>query len=274
MFHHDPAHTGYSTSSALKTPVVLWTAPKGYGGAPVVANGYVYLLDVGHLYCVRASDGHQVWNQSLPSGLPNSCLAVYEGYVYTPLIAYNASTGELVLNYANYQGYSSPTVTEGIIYFGSDFGKSLFALNATTGSKIWNYKTGGEVTSSPAVAYGRVYFESWDGNIYALDAYTGKKIWNYTVEGEAGYFAVAGGIVYVGSYKPGAASGSPDADGAIYALKPPVTSPSPSTALSAWQLIVIVVVVVIAILAILLLVYRIRRKGAKSPPSAQPLPKP
>jgi heme/copper-type cytochrome/quinol oxidase subunit 2 len=57
-------------------------------------------------------------------------------------------------------------------------------------------------------------------------------------------------------------------------LKPPVTSPSPSTALSAWQLIVIVVVVVIAILAILLLVYRIRRKGAKSPPSAQPLPKP
>jgi outer membrane protein assembly factor BamB len=115
--------------------------------SPVVANGYVYLLDSDHLHCVRASDGHQVWNQSLPSGLPNSCPAVYEGYVYTPLTAYNASTGELVLNYTNYQGYSSPTIAEGIIYFGSVFGKSLFALNATTGSKIWNYITGGEVTS-------------------------------------------------------------------------------------------------------------------------------
>lgn len=205
MFHHDPAHTGYSTSSALTTPFVLWASPKGYGGAPVVANGYVYMLDVGNVYCVMASDGHQVWNQSLPSGLPDSSPAVYEGYVYTPLTAYNASTGELVLNYTNYQGSSSPTVAEGIIYFGSDFGNSLFALNATTGIKIWNYTTGGDVTSSPAVAYGRVYFESWDGNIYALDALTGTKIWSYMLNAPSYYMdsspAIVDGHVYVGAHE-------------------------------------------------------------------------
>ena len=206
MFHHDLAHTGYSTSSVpTTTPVVLWTSPKGYGGAPVVANGYVYILDVGNLYCIRASDGHQVWNQSLPSGLPNSSPAVYGGYVYTPLTAYNASTGELVLNYTNYQGYSSPTIAEGIIYFGSYFGKSLFALNATTGSKIWKFTTGGEVTSSPAVAYGRVYFESWDGNIYALDALTGTKIWSYMLNEPSGYMdsspTIVDGHVYIGAHE-------------------------------------------------------------------------
>jgi outer membrane protein assembly factor BamB len=201
-FHHDLAHTGYSTSSAVTKPVVLWTSPKEYGGSPVVANGYVYLLDLGHLYCINASDGHQTWNQSLPSGLPNSSPAVYEGYVYTPLTAYDAYTGEIVLNYTDYQGYTSPTVAEGIIYFGSVFGESLFALNATTGSEIWDYVTGGEVTSAPTVAYGRVYFESWDGNIYALDALTGTKIWNYKMNGPSRYMdsspAIVDEHVYVG----------------------------------------------------------------------------
>ena len=203
MFHHDPAHTGYSTSSALTTPVVLWTSPKVYGGSPVVANGYVYILDLGNLYCIRASDGHQVWNQSLPAGLPDSSPAVYGGYVYTPLTAYNAYTGEIVLNYTDYQGYTSPTVAEGIIYFGSHFRNSLFALNATTGSKIWNYTTGGEVTSSPAVAHGHVYFASYDGNIYALDALTGTKIWNYKMNVPSSYMesspAIVDEHVYVGA---------------------------------------------------------------------------
>jgi eukaryotic-like serine/threonine-protein kinase len=193
MFHQDPAHTGYSTSSMpTTTPVVLWASPKGLGGSPIVADSYVYILDSSNLYCIRTSDGHQVWNQSLPSG---SSPAVYGGYVYTPLTAYNAYTGEIVLNYTNYQGYTSPTVSEGIIYFGSYFSKSLFALNATTGSKIWNYTTGGEVNSSPAVANGRVYFASWDGNIYALDALTGSKIWSYQMNMPSRYMDSSPAIV-------------------------------------------------------------------------------
>jgi outer membrane protein assembly factor BamB len=202
MFHHDLAHTGYSTSAAITTPVVLWTAQKGYGGSPVIADGYVYILDLAHLYCINASDGHQVWNQSLPSGLPNSSPAVYGGYVYTSLTAYNAYTGEIVLNYTDYQGYTSPTVAEGMIYFGSVFRGGVFALDAATGSKIWNYITGGEVTSSPAVAYGRVYFESGDGNIYALDALSGSKIWNYKMNEPSRYMdsspAIVDEHVYVG----------------------------------------------------------------------------
>jgi len=259
MFHHDLTHSGHSTSSVPTTPVVLWMSPKGYGGSPVVADGYVYILDLDYLYCIDASDGRQIWNQSLPAGLPNSCPAVYEGYVYTPLTAYNASTGELVLNYANYQGYSSPTVAEGIIYFGSVFAKSLFALNATTGGKIWKYTTGGEVTSSPAIADGHVYFESWDGNIYALDALTGNEVWNYTFSPTVNYAdsspAIVDGVVY-------AAGGD-----ALYAFgtTTPTPSPSPSTPLSDLQLTVIVVIAVVVIIVAFFLAYRMRRREAKSP---------
>ena len=105
MFHHDPSHTGYSTSSVpTTTPVVLWTTPKGYGGSPVVANGYVYILDVDYLYCFSVADGHQVWNKSASAGFSDTSPAVYGDYVYTPLGAYNAYTGKIVLNYSDYKG--------------------------------------------------------------------------------------------------------------------------------------------------------------------------
>jgi len=203
MFHHDLAHTGYLTSSALTTtPVVLWTAQKGLGGSPVVADDYVYIFDQISLHCINTSDGHEIWKQRLAFELgSDSSPAVYKGYVYTPLSSYNASTGKLALDYTDYKGFTSPAVAEDMIYIGSFVSHSLFALNATTGNKIWSYITGADVTSSPAVAYGRVYFTSHDGNVYALNASTGAKIWNYKASGflrEASP-AVVGGRVYIGS---------------------------------------------------------------------------
>ena len=56
------------------------------------------------------------------------------------------------------------------------------------------------VESSPAVAGGMVYVGSYDGKVYALDGSTGALVWNYTT-GNVVYSspAVAGGMVYVGS---------------------------------------------------------------------------
>ena len=54
--------------------------------------------------------------------------------------------------------------------------------------------------SSPAVAGGVVFVGSYDGKVYALNASTGALIWSYTTG--ASVFsspAVAGGVVYVGS---------------------------------------------------------------------------
>lgn len=74
---------------------------------------------------------------------------------------------------------SSPAISGGSIYFGSEDG-NLYALNATTGKKIWSYTTSSLVLSSPAVSQGNVYFGSYDGNVYALNSKTGVLLWSYS----------------------------------------------------------------------------------------------
>jgi len=63
--------------------------------------------------------------------------------------------------------FSSPAVTNGVVYIGSDDG-SMYALNAKTGTKLWSYTTSGSIDSLPAVANGVVYFGSYDHNVYAF----------------------------------------------------------------------------------------------------------
>ncbi|MFF4444270.1 PQQ-binding-like beta-propeller repeat protein [Streptomyces sp. NPDC001502] len=66
-------------------------------------------------------------------------------------------------------------------------------------SRAWSFATGNEVMSAPAVAGGVVYVGSFDNNVYALDAATGAKKWSYTTgSGVNSSPAVAGGVVYIG----------------------------------------------------------------------------
>ena len=126
---------------------------------------------------------------------------------------------------------SSPTVANGVVYFGSADG-NLYAVDAAAGKLRWKFDAHGDVNSSPAVAGDTVYVVSLDGNLYAVDAATGKQRWSFASQGEhrftaAGMFgtkpatevmpdqwdfflsspAVAGGAVYFGS-----------GDGHVYAV--------------------------------------------------------
>ena len=67
---------------------------------------------------------------------------------------------------------SSPSVADGIVYFGSQ-DKNIYAVGAWSGNLIWKFATQGAVESSPAVANGKVYTGGDDGYVYCLDAYTG-----------------------------------------------------------------------------------------------------
>jgi outer membrane protein assembly factor BamB len=60
---------------------------------------------------------------------------------------------------------SSPTVSNGIVYVGSDNGW-IYALNATTGQVVWQTNTGAPVNSSPTVTNGVVFFGSGSGYMF------------------------------------------------------------------------------------------------------------
>jgi outer membrane protein assembly factor BamB len=95
--------------------------------------------------------------------------------------------------------HSSPTVVDGIVYFGTR-GGTFYALDAVTGEERWTFEAESWIESSPAVVGGVVYFGSNDSNLYALDAATGKHIWTFETEyAIRSSPAVANGMVFVGS---------------------------------------------------------------------------
>jgi outer membrane protein assembly factor BamB len=109
---------------------------------------------------------------------------------------------------------SSPAVSNGVVYVGSDDG-CLYAVDVESGQQRWAFKTGGKVRGSPAVAGGAVYFRSGDGILYAVDIQSGQRRWEFTPSlPVVSSPAVADGAVYVAT----AIGGFLARDGYLYAL--------------------------------------------------------
>jgi outer membrane protein assembly factor BamB len=207
MFHHDPAHTGVTSSAGPTKAVELWRFYVGgyinLGSSAAVVDGLVYVGANNNIYAIDAYTGSKLWKYSAKFGVQSSP-AVFGSTVYIGadenVIALNAKSGAVVWSYpAEGSVVSSPAVVDGKVYIGSG-SSSICALNAKTGSKLWNYSTSNGIDSSPAVVNGIVYFGSGDRNVYALNASTGEKIWNYTTGHVIGSSpAVSEGIVYIGS---------------------------------------------------------------------------
>jgi len=112
---------------------------------------------------------------------------------------------------------SSPTIVNGVVYFGSQ-DHNVYAVNAETGNKIWSFKTNNTIESSVAVADGKVVTGAEDGYVYCLDAKNGKQLWKAFVDGNQPVTygaavmirsspAIIGDMVYIGSL-----------DGNLYAI--------------------------------------------------------
>ena len=107
--------------------------------------------------------------------------------------------------------YSSPAVSDGVVYVGSNDG-AAYALDEETGDLLWRYQTEDQVLSDPAVSDGVVYVGANDyvskGTVYALDTETGDLLWRYQTGDEIwSSAAVSDGVVYIGAD-----------DGVVYAL--------------------------------------------------------
>ncbi len=80
---------------------------------------------------------------------------------------------------ADWTFHSSPVISTGILYFGSDDSK-VYAVNIGTGEESWNYTTQRDVWASPLVVSSTVYVGSMDWNMYALDRFDGSLRWFFT----------------------------------------------------------------------------------------------
>ena len=198
---------------------------KGVYSPPVVVGELVYVAgESGFLYALEVGTGsasNRGWRR--PQGQPQNLEPLVAGPAYDPinelllvpsedgrLYGYIADTGESLWDEpfnAEDKIWSTPSVSNGVAYFGSHSGK-VFAVNLATGKMIWDFETEGVVAGTPLVFNGMVIAGSFDKNLYALDAENGDPLWQF--EGENWFWA--------GAVTNGETIFAPNMDGYVYAI--------------------------------------------------------
>jgi outer membrane protein assembly factor BamB/chitodextrinase len=202
--------------SSYLTGSVLW---KAYLGGPVLSSpaydaasdtlvvGSHYGAGGGRLYCLRLSDGSEVWNLTAPARVVSTpalhgglaLAGCDDGFLYALDLVEDGiddgipdpenSTTDLVWT-ANLTGLvagddirvrSSPAVDAGLAFVVAGSNR-LAAVNLTNGQVAWHRALGDPaavsfVVSSPAAAEGRLFVGA--GALYALNARTGDTVWSY-----------------------------------------------------------------------------------------------
>src|SRR5215475_13857933 len=211
MFRGNPQHTGvYQAAGVPKFNKVKWKFHAGGSvfSSPAVAGGVVYAgSSDGLLYAVDLETGALKWKFPTNSRVPSSpavdgsvvFFASYDSNFY----AVDTTTGKKKWSFKTegerrYAGkhlhgsvpmaetmpdpfdfyLSSPTVLNGLVYFGSGAGR-VYALDEASGTLKWKFQTGDVVHASPAIADNTLFIGSWDSYFYALDAATGKEKWRF-----------------------------------------------------------------------------------------------
>jgi len=171
--------------------------------SPAAEEGRVYFAGGDPaLYCFDTSSFEILWRA--PTNGPITTTPGIGGdraYFATreDLRALDASTGEEVWVAPLKGTTSSPAISSGRVYIGTDDGR-LACLNASDGSLIWSAEVDSSVRSSPLVAGDRVYLGSHRGVVYALNRSDGSEIWRY----ETGAYLMSSpsfsdGVLYIGS---------------------------------------------------------------------------
>lgn len=158
-----------------------------------------------------------------------------------PVEGRSGRAGELKWSFTTYGEVSSPVVSRGIVYIGSE---KLYAVDVVSGRERWSFRTGGPVLP-PAVDNRSVYACSRDEElgddkfrVLAINAATGKRRWSVRLAPYVSPPVVGEGMVFVSygtrrvervraldadtgrelwSFTPGGPIGAPAfGDGAVY----------------------------------------------------------
>ena len=234
MSRGDPRNSGVAESPPPKSGKLLWSAQIGTVIASAAAShGKIFVgTGEGDLVALGLKEGEVAWKRHV--GLPLlSSPAIYQeevlfgtfrnwkpsrpfiidqreagqqesvvGNIPNSFYAVNAKDGTIIWEFrAGGNIFSSPTVSDGLVYFGALDG-FVYALEADTGKLVWKTRTSGAVWSSPAVSDGLLIVGSDDNLLYAIDSKTGDVTWTYKSRFifRSASPAISGGLVFIGSF--------------------------------------------------------------------------
>ncbi len=179
---------------------INWTYPTGFSvcpNKPMLKDNAVYgafwdSYNVGKLYKINATTGHELWNVSLSAGpWDNSITADGQGRLFLAIYydqsmnAYNEYTGQLLWTYPLHGGSLSFNAYHNGCVFIADTLGYVYALNGSTGHLLWEKKIGESCDiSSPTISGGLLFIgtrDGTDGAFYALNESTGVILWRYPI---------------------------------------------------------------------------------------------
>jgi outer membrane protein assembly factor BamB len=186
-----------------------------YATTAAAADGLVYVGAPSQtVIALDARNGAQRWQAHLDVASPFDKFPTFvwveaDGKVYVvsgnqsgnAIYAFDAATGAQRWRiHTGTDNLSTPTVANGVVYFGS-YDDHVYALDGATGALRWRFQTQDRVLTAPTVANGVVYVSATESDhyVYALDAATGKLRWRFETGGVFFAPVVAGGSAYVGS---------------------------------------------------------------------------
>jgi len=148
--------------------------------------------DVGKLYKINATTGHELWNVSLSAGpWDNSITADGQGRIFLAIYydstmnAYNENNGQVIWTYSLHGGSLSFNAYHNGCVFIADTLGYVYALNASTGHLLWETNIGNSCDiSSPTLSGGLLFIgtrDGPDGAFYALNESTGSILWRYPI---------------------------------------------------------------------------------------------
>ena len=215
MFMKDPSHSGLnSDETGLKPPFqIKWVFPGYSFSSAAVSQNSILVRTGGFLYSLNSLDGDINWSYNYSQPTPHTSPAIDGNTVYIgnrvgpgntcincSLQALDLSTGIVRWEIKLSRGALDPTISDGVVYFGSDDGY-MRAVDASSGQLLWiSSKLGNGVLSIPAVSEGKVFGGTDTGMFYVLDSSTGEVLWNYSLGGLIfSSPSVVNGVVYIGS---------------------------------------------------------------------------
>jgi outer membrane protein assembly factor BamB len=192
-----PAGTQPATQQSL--------GPARFEGAPVIADGFVYVADTGGaLRAIDLKTGKQKWSYRAEDGFETTPIVIANKVLLGDLSGIfhcvNAADGHRLWIFdSNSIIHSSANAQGNRIVFGDD-GADIFCLDADSGKKLWDQKAGDRVNGAPAIVGGAALVSGCDSQLRAIGLQDGKEQYTADLGGVCpGSAAVAGNRIVVGT---------------------------------------------------------------------------
>jgi outer membrane protein assembly factor BamB len=200
------ASNGIYSIASNGTARLLVSFPASLVTAPAAGTDYV-LYGIGNTLYKLSDTGGVLWTATTEEGsfLPAAAMdkdTVYVGALDDRMHAYAANGVQLWQLRTRDWVMSTPLVSGGIVYFGSNDGR-VYAVDAGTGVVDWMAQTELAVQTQPALGTmgGRnvIFVGSTDKSIYALDTSNGEILWKGSADGGVGSPLFYQGLAIFGS---------------------------------------------------------------------------